>query len=137
MTIRNLSPCLNLPVAALFTGVPLSSCNMPRPETPVPAPQPLPTATLMPCSLVAPDIPAQDFPIYETLRPTLAWLYAGACQADGFSVHVALGGDFDAPGTVSRETAPDTLKWTTDEDLSPAAFYAWRVAVQSTGDYAA
>ena len=72
MTIRNLSPCLNLPVAALFTGVPLSSCNMPRPETPVPAPQPLPTATLMPCSLVAPDIPAQDFPIYETLRPTLA-----------------------------------------------------------------
>jgi hypothetical protein len=91
----------------------------------------------VPCSLVAPDIQAQDVSIYETLRPTLTWFYEGACPADGFSIQVAPGGDFDAPETVSGETAPGTLNWTTDEDLSPAAFYAWRVAVQSTGDYAA
>lgn len=87
----------------------------------------------MPCILVAPDIPAQDAPIHETMRPTLAWFYEGACPADGFSIQVAPGGDFDAPGTVSGETAPDTLNWTPDEDLSPAAFYAWRVAALLNG----
>jgi len=131
--MRNLSPCLSLAVAILVTGLLLLSCNMPRPETPVPVPQPLPTATLMPCSLLAPDIPAQDFPIYETLRPTLAWLYAGACPVDGFSVQVAPGGDFDAPETVSGETAPGALNWTPDQDLSPATFYAWRVAALLDG----
>ena len=133
MTIRNLSPCLDLAVAALVTGVLLSSCNMPRPETPVPAPQPLPTATLMPCSLVAPDILTQGSPIHETLRPTLAWIYDGACPPDGFHVQVAPGGDFEPPEIVSGETAPGTLNWTPDQDLLPTTFYAWRVAALLDG----
>ena len=133
MTIRNLSPCLSLAVAVLVIGLLLSSCNMPRPETPAPPPQPLPTATLMPCSLVAPDIPAQDSPIHETLRPMLTWFYEGTCPADGFSVQVAPGGDFDAPGTVSEETAPGTLNWAPDQDLLPTTFYAWRVAALLDG----
>lgn len=137
MTMRNLSPCISLTVAVLITGGLLSSCNMPRPDTPTPTSQPQPTPTQTPvptpCSLVAPGIAAQDSRIYETLRPALAWFYEGACQPDGFRVQVAPGGDFDAPGTVSGTTAPGTLNWTPDQDLSPTTFYAWRVAALLDG----
>lgn len=133
MTMRNLSPCSGLAVAVLVTGVLLSSCNMPRPETPAPPPQPQTTPTPVPCSMVAPDIQAQDTSIYETQRPTLTWFYDGACPADGFHVQVAPGGDFEAPETVFGETAPGTLSWTPGQDLSPATFYGWRVAALLDG----
>ena len=133
MTMRNSSPCIGLAVTVLVTGVLFSSCNMPRAETPAPPPQPLLTPTPMPCILVSPDIPEQDSPIHETLRPTLVWFYEGACPADGFRVQVAPGGDFNAPETVSAATAPGTLYWTPDQDLSPTTFYAWRVAALLDG----
>lgn len=106
----------------------LASCNMPQAETPVPIPEPIPSPTPQPCSLVAPGIPASETRIHETLRPSLGWLYDGACAPDGFRVQVSPGGDFDAPGALTATTAPANLSWTPDQDLAPATSYAWRVA---------
>jgi hypothetical protein len=132
-SVAYLAACCGL----LIAGLSSSACNLPRGTAASPSPAP-PAATetqasCPPQSLVAPDVPTQDSLIRDSLRPSLAWSYAGECPPDEFQVEVAPLGDFGGPEIIVARTAAQEVSWTPPQDLVPVTHFAWRVAAASAG----
>lgn len=101
----------------------LGACNFPGGGTPEPG--------CDPSSLVAPQIPVPDSQVQDTLRPTFAWFYEGACAPDAFRVEAGPEGDFGSPQAVVGNTAAGATTWSPSTDLLPVTEYAWHVAAVS------
>jgi hypothetical protein len=107
-------------IAAVIGMALLGACNYPGDNTPEPG-----------CdssSLIAPGIPIEDSQISDSLRPTVEWVYDGACEPDSFRIEFAPDGDFGSAQAVVGTTDAGTWTWAPPADLLPVTEYGWHVA---------
>jgi len=107
-------------IAAVIGMALLGACNYPGDNTPEPG-----------CdssSLIAAGIPIEDSQISDSLRPTVEWVYDGACEPDSFRIEFAPDGDFGSAQAVVGTTDAGTRTWAPPADLLPVTEYGWHVA---------